>query len=352
MESRKKEISLTGAFCCFLVITIHLLSDAMTRLDTKTWQYAVAFIPWEFSSFAVYGFIFISALKLSMSNYPGYKGFILRRFGKIIVPYAIAVTIYWICFAIFHNYGFSLKQVVQYYFFGNIFAHFYFVIIIAQFYLLFPVWTWLIKKADAIIALPLAILVMIIFRESLRILISRTIPAYSLQYQDRFFITYLAFWLAGFYAGKHYDDFVRIIRKYTKGILIFFAAILVTDQYFNYLSMAKGVWHATLGTVKITYYFASILAVYAISLKMADTKAGSNRFLAFVYEESYYIYLYHMLALIIINEIMKAAGITSVSQTFIFRGIFVCVTTFFGCLAYRKLRQKLTGPPIPGAGKR
>ena len=340
MESRKKEINLTGALCCFLVITIHLLSDAMTRLDKSSWQYAAAYIPWEFSSFAVYGFIFISALKLSMTNYPGYKGFILRRFGKIIIPYVIAVTIYWICFAIVNNSGFSLRQVVQYYLLGTIFSHFYFVVIIAQFYLLFPVWIWITKKADAVFALPLAILVMIIFRESLRILLSRVIPEYSLQYQDRFFVTYLAFWLAGFYAGKFYDDFIRIIRKHTKGLLIFFAMILVADQYFNYLSTARGVWHATLGVVKITYCFAAIPAVYAVALKIANTKIGSNRFLVFTYEESYYIYLYHMLALIIINEIMKAVGVTSVSQTFIFRGIFVCVTTFFGCWVFRKLRQR------------
>ena len=341
MGTRKKEITLLSTLFCFLVITIHLLSDAMTRLDKGSWQYIVAFIPWETASCAVYGFIYISAMKLSMAEYPGYLRFISRRFQKIILPYLTAVTIFWIYFVMSSGYGISMDQVFRYYVMGKIFSHFYFVVIIAQFYLLFPVWRWLTDKAGAVIVLPMALLVMIAFRESFRVLLSKLAPSYSLQYQDRFFVTYLAFWLAGFYSGKHYTEFIRIIKKNTRGILIFFGAVLIANHYFTYLGMAQGVWHQTLTSVNITYCFSAILAAYALMLKAADTAIGANRFLIFISEESYIIYLYHMLALLIINMIMEKVGVTSVSWTFILRGVFVCTVTFIGCLIARNIRSRL-----------
>ena len=182
MVARKKEITLLSTLFCFLVITIHLLSDAITRLDRGSWQFIMAYIPWVTASCAVYGFIFISALKLSMAEYQGYPRFISRRLRKIVVPYIIAVTIFWIYFAISSDYGITPDQIFRYYFLGKIYSHFYFVIIITQFYLLFPVWRWMAKKVDAVIVLPLALLVMIAFRESFRVLMSKISPSYNLQY--------------------------------------------------------------------------------------------------------------------------------------------------------------------------
>ena len=80
-------------------------------------------------------------------------------------------------------------------------------------------------------------------------------------------------------------------------------------------------------------------------LKAADTSVGANRFLLFISEESYTIYLYHMLTLIIINMVMEKAGVTSVSKTFILRGVFVCTITFLGCWVAKLLKLRLSKLP-------
>ncbi|MCL2677805.1 MAG: acyltransferase, partial [Clostridiales bacterium] len=340
MKSLKKEISLANALFCLCVLMVHLLSDAVSRADKDSWQYILVYIPWQAASAAVYGFIFLSALKLFRAEYPGYKPFLLRRLKKIVVPYLIAVTIYWVYFLL-QGRDFYPGQFVRSYLLGDAAVHLYFVVVIVQFYLLVPFWRWLTGKMDALLAIPMAIFVMIIFTESLRVALSQWAPGFVWQHQSRFFITYLAFWLAGCYAGKHYEAFAEMIRRNTKGISVFFAAILTANLYFVYLAYSKGIGHNTLGVVQYTYFFAAILAVYALMLKLAETPAARNRFAVFINAESYNIYLYHMLALLIADTALGKLGVTSVGLYLACQAVFMPSGTFLACWLYRKIIVKI-----------
>jgi hypothetical protein len=69
---RKREISSLNCLFCVMVVCIHLLSEPVTRFEKGTWQYAVAFVPQQLMFVSVYGFVFLSGLKLFIRP-PGRK---------------------------------------------------------------------------------------------------------------------------------------------------------------------------------------------------------------------------------------------------------------------------------------
>mgnify|MGYP004515085305 CR=1 FL=1 len=84
MQKRKSEIALFSLLMCVLVIFIHVTSWTLTAMDRTSVKYLLLLFPWRLSAFVVQGFVFLSGVRLFLSEKPFAYGRFLR--GRVRRP--------------------------------------------------------------------------------------------------------------------------------------------------------------------------------------------------------------------------------------------------------------------------
>ena len=96
-----KSISLMSVFMCFCVVLIHLTSFPVMEFEKGTSLYNVIYTINMFLRFAVPCFVFLSGYKL-YNRYENekidLKKFYFGRIKKIVIPYLLSYTIYFMYF--------------------------------------------------------------------------------------------------------------------------------------------------------------------------------------------------------------------------------------------------------------
>lgn len=87
MQKRKSEIALFSLLMCVLVIFIHVTSWTLTAMDRTSVKYLLLLFPWRLSAFVVQGFVFLSGVRLFLSEKPfDYGRFLRGRIRRIVFP--------------------------------------------------------------------------------------------------------------------------------------------------------------------------------------------------------------------------------------------------------------------------
>ncbi|MBD2867267.1 acyltransferase [Paenibacillus arenilitoris] len=146
-KERIEEVTLLRAFA-FLAITLqHCIAEYIYRPDIMQADSIMLAMLFHFTRFGTPTFVFLSGLIL-FYNYSGkldYRSFIRKRFGDIFVPFLCWTFVYWI--AVEGVIGSKLMQPSAW---PNIFLqlvkptngyHLWFIVMIFQFYLLFPLFS-------------------------------------------------------------------------------------------------------------------------------------------------------------------------------------------------------------------
>ncbi|AJY76859.1 acyltransferase [Paenibacillus beijingensis] len=146
-KERIEEVTLLRAFA-FLAVTLqHCIAEYIYRPDIMPADSIMLVMLFHFTRFGTPAFVFLSGLIL-FYNYSGklnYRSFIRKRFGDIFVPFLCWTIIYWI--AVEGVIGSKLMQPSAW---PSIFLqlvnptngyHLWFIIMIFQFYLLFPLFS-------------------------------------------------------------------------------------------------------------------------------------------------------------------------------------------------------------------
>ncbi|BBH19544.1 acyltransferase [Paenibacillus baekrokdamisoli] len=146
MSKRPKidHIELFRGLAILAVLLIHVTSYPIILLPMHSTLYPLYHIVNTFSHFAVPAFIFLSALGMFYqyddTRKPNWYSFYFKRFKVIIIPYVLWSFFYYAL--VFYFSRKSLTEGSLSYFkgllIGSNYAHLYFIIIIVQFYLLFP----------------------------------------------------------------------------------------------------------------------------------------------------------------------------------------------------------------------
>lgn len=148
---RRRELSLLNLFFCLLVIFIHVSSWTLNVMDRQTIAYVGLLIPWRLSAFVVQGFLFLSGAKLFLADKPfSYRHFLCRRAAKLLPGYLFFIAVYELYFIKHFGYTFSFRALAEYVFLGTLCAHFYYLIVLAQFYLLMPLWRLLVRRCPPV----------------------------------------------------------------------------------------------------------------------------------------------------------------------------------------------------------
>lgn len=333
---RKNELSFANVICCLLVIFIHVNSEAVSALDKSSIWYALSYILWQASSFSVYAFVFLSGIKQFLKKDINISEFYKKRLSKIIIPYLLWVIIYYaydICMGIE---TFNIKNLIYYMYSGDYVGHFYFVIIIAQFYILMPLWTRLYNKVNPKLML---IISFIISALSWKVLPN----AIDFRFFDRIFTTYIFFWTLGAYIGMNYEKSKAFFTRFKVLIYVIFSITLVISIGFMYVTNVNEIYYNFNEYIMMTYRIISVVFLFTISLSGIN-KICENRFVKLLDMSSYNIYLSHLLIQKHTVYLLNAFAIWRISHRMFLRSLSVYVISIGVCMAYTYLKGKSSTP--------
>ena len=252
-----KEIVTMNALLCLGVVLIHLTSVPLTTLNPERALYVLFFAINRLLCFCVPSFIFLTGFKL----YGKYgnekvdlKQFFVGRVKKVVVPYIIAVAVYFV-YLLYKN-CVVMSEIPQYIFLGTLVAHFYYIIIAVQCYLLFPLLKNVFSKHPIWVSIA-ALACTVCFNEFVHF-----------QYSDRFVGTYILYFVFGMLFKKY--DLGRKVNKYyfiTLAGYIFVSFIHIRLFYLQ--SLGQIMYHYA-SIANIVYVLFSIVFIYGTCLWISE----------------------------------------------------------------------------------
>ncbi len=305
-HKRRVEISALNVWFCLLVIFIHIISYAVTAFTPNTFEYNLVMIPWRISSYVVQGFVLLSGIKLFLNkkDEKTYASHLKSRFKGVIVPYTVSFVVYYIYFMIAYDYTFDVLSIIKHFFLGSLVFHLYFIPMIFQFDLLFPLWKKIINKCSPVIVIPFVLLFSQLCEVFLPDMIRAFLPNVNFIYNDRLFTTYLSYWIIGCYIGKYYDSFCDVLKRNFRAICVIFAFMLAMVIAFSYIAYNNIASVPYMNFIHNLYVMYTCIFLYAAALKIPHEVYAKIPFFTKLDRWSLYIYLYHILAIFLIQHLL------------------------------------------------
>ncbi|MBQ3379720.1 MAG: acyltransferase [Clostridia bacterium] len=330
MNKKTVELDYMNAIACLLVILIHVLSVGIERIDTMSWQSALIYFPWRIAAFVVPLFLYTGAVKMAMQfenkRVTGavYLRYALRRIKKIFLPYAVWVCIYYFCFLAIGYVEGGVGEFFSYLFSGSLAAPFYYVIIIMQFYLLMPLWVWVMRRVPFYLSLAVSLLIWFFLEYYPDITWALGI---SFPYGDRIFLTYIVFWVLGLYAGKNYDRTLEMLttKKWDKVVCI---ALILIYAWIYYIRLLGYATPFDILNVKLIADVLSILVLHFIAVSLLSAHELIKKTLSAIYRSSFFVFLAHSLFLTAAQRFLDGQGIVRLSAVIGVRAL-VCYSVPF-----------------------
>lgn len=249
---------------------------------------------------AVYAFIFVSALLLAnkyQNREINYFQFLTKRLIKVGLPYLIWSSFYYFLFVYKGYYTFDIAVYLKRLVLGEHLYHLYFIVIIIQFYALFPLLIKCVERLNFKLLLIVLLVINILFS-------SANIP-----YKDRIFVNYLVIFYLGLQAGRDVDNFNRFVEKYRASIVLSFIAVASLFAYIRYSvyfnhsdvdALLYAISFMSLGVVGTLFY-------YLISSRIAASGRWASDLLLQISLGSFYIYLSHPLMLLLVDKFFSGS---------------------------------------------
>jgi len=336
---RLEELSILNVLFCLLVVLIHVLSHPVTYLDKSSWQYILVLVPQRLSFVSVYGFYFLSGIKLTLprSRPQGLGEYYLGRIKKLLLPYLLAAAAYYMCFVILGWYPLSLSRFAREAALGTLSAHFYFLIVLAQFILLTPLFRWLSGRYHPVFLLPLALGITWLSARYIESILQLFGPDVALPQGLDVFTSYLVYYLAGCCAGQNYQRFLALLRE-NRSLLIAAAVFFgAADGIVSALAFSGRRSAPFLETVHTLYILSAIPALYGWALSAAQRAKPLPRLLGAVDRASYLIYLYHCLIITLFNGVAHRVVGDRISIQLLLRILTVYPVSIGGCIIWQRL---------------
>lgn len=234
MKSKLEEIQFARAFAMFAVLFVHYSSTGLGAMPAGSDMFYV------YSSFNTIGklgvpvFFFLSGLVLLYSyrnkefTAQTIKEFYIKRLKFIMIPY-ITISVFYFLFLWVLNYNYTVAEAIAFFLqqlaIGKVYMHLYFLFVLVQFYLVFPIILYMFKKFNLNV---------------LPALIGSLVIQFGWYYLNRnylgvesrgsYFLSYLSFFVTGAAIGFHYTRLDALWNKMKNpiSVLIVTAFLLST----------------------------------------------------------------------------------------------------------------------------
>lgn len=274
------------------------------------------------TKFAVPVFIFITGMVLFYNDKGQlhYGRFIKRRFGDIYVPFAV-----WTLITLLINHRFNPAVIEDWKYLGEVWltgkssSHFWYIIMLFQFYLLYPLfrsailgikerWGWQTQLTILIISGLLYVGLTGMINDIGQWMGSLNIPVWSelfTTYADRNALYYFFYFALGATAGLYHDSWKKWIQKARPVIWLVFAFLfgwMLMQAVHEIRSSANGAITfyslSLLRPMMALFLISSILVTYDVAGWICrHAGAGANALLTSIGLYSYGAYLMHLLTL-------------------------------------------------------
>lgn len=347
-KQKRDELSVCNVVFCLLVIFIHVSAEPVTLYNKQSILYILVLSLWRLSSFVVQGFLFLSGVKLFLHYTPdgfSYKKFFFSRFKRVVIPYILAVGLFYAYFFVTNAMEITLPGFLRHLFVGDLTSHFYFVIIICQFYLLMPLWRAMAQHASPLIALPCSLILMMILKQYLPEILRVLFGIEDFRHNSRLFTSYVFYFVLGIFCGLSYERFRETLRKQKKAITIGWIVTAFINCLFLYWNSTGKYYAQWLDNFHILYSFFAILLSLLAAEKLSGTGFYREKLLPFfsrMDKVSYSVYLIHPLFIFLTDQVMRHTGISSVSLRYLLRFIVVYPLTCGVCLLWQIVRKKFS----------
>jgi surface polysaccharide O-acyltransferase-like enzyme len=295
MKRRMREMDVIRAVSALSIIMIHV-SGVYTASSRS------AYLINQLVRFAVPVFILISGLLLSVSGYEyngvsGYLKFLSKRLKKIFIPYVL-----WSLIFILFNMrddlspirtdpGGFLADTGKKLLYGSAHAHLYFIIIILQLYLLFPVLRALMKVHGRIVLAASFVLTLVfqtgVYLQAMEIM---NFPAPILP-NYMFFPTWIFYFVFGIYFASRLESYEVHAAKKT---VLFAVAWVLSLVVLMADSRLTETFDLSIKPAVLLYSMVSFFLLYSLALRLKDSKLKILGGLDWISRQSFTIYLSHL----------------------------------------------------------
>lgn len=326
MRKRIAELDIIRAVAAFAVVMIHVTASPMVMLPTDSRSFFLYSFINQWSRFSIPAFVLITGLVLFYTygqREPFKTGeFLVKRLQAIAIPYLVWTVIYMIWRSrieaswpqFWPNLALAIPR-------GTAMYQLYFIVLIFQFYLLFP----LIRPLGRSRWLGLAVGGALLFQfllmwDTYYGLFTQHLTAPwavdILRWRDRLFPWWLGYFIAGLFLASRIDQALELARRYVWPLLALTGGLLtwVMVEYMQAMAQpGMTVGFAATG-FRPSAYLYSIVAVVALlgfggwSLGRGD--GWLNRILLEFGKHSFGIFLVHPLLLDLTERALRPLALT------------------------------------------
>jgi peptidoglycan/LPS O-acetylase OafA/YrhL len=295
MRERLVEYDLLRIFAALAVIAIHVTA----RYDLGS--SVLVFLGNQATRNAVPMFIIMSGFVLYFADRQRWlpvQLFFSRRFGRVLNPYIFWTVVYVLATACFyHQFWPDLRSfavaLAKHLMFGTGFFHLYFLIIIFQLYLLYPLLRiWLKRYPRVLLLLSFGLTAVgqtLVYLSELKLI---TLPYMGFLYCTLFPL-WLFYFVLGMYMAAHTEEMANLVRGRERrlGLLTLLSlGLLLADSYYTrvYIAVKPSI---------ILYTLLGHFWLYALALHWKQRLRPWENSIRWLADQSFLIYLAHPLVL-------------------------------------------------------
>jgi len=320
-KERIREWDVIRGIAFLAIVLQHSIGQFVYRKDISLLDAYTLAAVYHFIKFGVPAFVLLTGAALVYNHYGtlNYAKFIRKRSIDILIPYFLWTAIYYAY--MFPGQSINVawfKEVGQQIIAPTLGYHFWFIIMIFQFYLLFPLFlkglTWAIKRRDQHVGRTLnSFLVLTGLGYLLLMWVSyKYLPNHASSYpsfmqvlitnRNSNFLFYSFYFIFGTVLAIELDHWRKIIKRSFRWNMILF---LVTYGWAGYeLFIGSGYnlpinlnWSTTLKPSMFILVFSELVALYMIGMKVAIKTNQIQALTSWIGRYSYGAYLIHALLL-------------------------------------------------------
>ncbi|GAB6085257.1 acyltransferase [Alkaliphilus crotonatoxidans] len=332
MKKRIEEIPYLRGMAGLAVVMVHLSAIPIDTLGKDSLAMALFTLINRGLKFTSPVFIFISGLIFfySYKNRPfQYFSFLRKRLNSVLIPYLGWSLFYYLFYVGRGIYVFDIKFLINGLLLGRISYHFYFMVIIIQFYLLFGLFYHAFKRFNPHVLLIAAAIINLISLNYLNI-----------QYSDRFFTNYIFFFSFGCYWAYYFDEIKVLLKKYAKLVYGAYgaAALLYAGQFYYYYAMERPINVVYVDLMWFIFCTVSICFCYQISSLIVPRATEKIKAVGqFVSRCSFITYLSHPFFIYLSEGMLNRLGLLSISRRFLLNVMIVYGGVFLMEFIYLRL---------------
>ena len=337
-NSEIKALNYFNAIACLLVVLLHTLSYVISNGTPSSCLVLLTYIPWKISGVVVPAFLFCGAVKLALAEERGqmpYGQYLLRRVRKIYLPYVVWCALYYVCLMAIHYVTPDAGEFVRGVLLGTISSQFYYVVIAMQFYLLRPLWRWMLRRVPWFVGIPVALLLTLLSDQLPAVL---ALAGISFAYADRIVPTYLIFLVLGLYVGKYYSAVRAGLWAGRKAVLGSGVMVLLFVGI-CYLQYAQVLSAYDTNTLKKCSDVITIGILLLACIRLEEAGARLQRLISHVHEASLFVFMSHCLFLVLAMDKMYQMGVTRI-RTFVLGRAIAGFAVPFGLYALWRLVRR------------